>query len=341
MPVIEDCFRRMAAGEVELMPRRRFPVEGGYFAVMAAADRGLGVAGLKSYTLVEGQLQFVVCLFDLSNGALFGARRRRPARAGPDGRCERSRGEAPRATGCDEPRADRGRLAGRVAARRDPGGRADDRAGRRLEPDARAGGGVRRAHGAEVAETPADAGACDVVVTVTTSKDPVLRGDWLSEGALVCAIGANDPRARELDSQVIARASFVCCDSLEDAKLESGDLIEPVAAGQLDWLEVQELHDVVSGEVPGRQSDADIVVFKSNGIAPWDVAIGTEVVRRARERGRRRDAVSRRATRSRKTISWAPSQRNFFPSGRRFSLPSTIVAKWFPASWPAFDAKLT
>ena len=68
LPVIEDCFRRMAAGEVELMPRRRFPVEGGYFAVMAATDRALGVAGLKSYTLVEGQLQFVVCLFDLANG---------------------------------------------------------------------------------------------------------------------------------------------------------------------------------------------------------------------------------------------------------------------------------
>ena len=70
VPVIEDCFRRMAAGEVELMPRRRFPVEGGYFAVMAAADRGLGVAGLKSYTVVEGELAFVVCLFDLSDGSL-------------------------------------------------------------------------------------------------------------------------------------------------------------------------------------------------------------------------------------------------------------------------------
>ena len=285
VPVIEDCFRRMAAGEVELMPRRRFPVEGGYFAVMAAADRGLGVAGLKSYTLVEGQLAFVVCLFDLADGVARRADRGRPARSGAHRRRERRRREAPRAPGCDEPRADRCRLAGRVAARRDPGRRADDRAGRRLEPDARAGRGVRRAHGAEVAETPADAGACDVVVTATTSKDPVLRGDWLSDGALVCAIGANDPRARELDSQVIARASLVCCDSLEDAKLESGDLIEPVAAGQLDWLEVQELHDIVSGEVPGRQSDADIVVFKSNGIAPWDVAIGTEVVRRARERG--------------------------------------------------------
>ena len=85
VPVIEDCFRRMAAGEVELMPRRRFPVEGGYFAVMAAADRGLGVAGLKSYTLVEGQLQFVVCLFDLSNGVAV-RRSSRPTGSGRSGR---------------------------------------------------------------------------------------------------------------------------------------------------------------------------------------------------------------------------------------------------------------
>ena len=70
VPVIEDCFRRMAAGDVELMPRRRFTVEGGYFAVMAAADRGLGIAGLKSYLLVEGRIEFVVCLFDLADGTL-------------------------------------------------------------------------------------------------------------------------------------------------------------------------------------------------------------------------------------------------------------------------------
>ena len=141
------------------------------------------------------------------------------------------------------------------------------------------------ANGASVAESPSEAGGCDVVVTATSSKDPVLRGDWLSDGALVCAIGANDPGARELDAQVIARATVVCCDSIEDARLESGDLIEPIAAGQLDWLEVQELHQIVSGELPGRQADTDVVVFKSNGIAPWDLAIGHEVLQRARERG--------------------------------------------------------
>ena len=123
------------------------------------------------------------------------------------------------------------------------------------------------------------------MVTITTSRDPVLRGEWLREGALVCAAGANHQSKRELDNVVLERASFVCCDSKENAKLESGDLIEPVDAGVLDWLEVHELHEVVAGNVPGRASDDDIIVFKSNGLAVWDVAIAVELLRRARERG--------------------------------------------------------
>ena len=55
-------------------------------------------------------------------------------------------------------------------------------------------------------------------MTVTTSRDPVLRGEWLREGALVCAVGANDRRARELDNVVLERATFVCCDSREQAQ---------------------------------------------------------------------------------------------------------------------------
>ena len=139
--------------------------------------------------------------------------------------------------------------------------------------------------GAEPAESQREAGEQDVVVTATTSKDPVLRGEWLTPGALVCAIGANDSSSRELDNVVLERASFVCCDSKETARKESGDLIEPVEQGVLDWLEVHELQEVVAGETPGRSSDEDIVLFKSNGLAAWDLAIGAVALSRARERG--------------------------------------------------------
>jgi ornithine cyclodeaminase/alanine dehydrogenase-like protein (mu-crystallin family) len=285
VPVIEDCFRRMAAGQVELMPRRRFAVDGGYFAVMAAADRGLGVAGLKSYLLVEDRIEFVVCLFDLADGslaALIAADKlgqvRTGAASGVAATYLARRGATSLGLIGAGWQAESQLAAIRAAVPSIERVVVSSRSRERAEAFA-------EANGAEVAESPSDAGGCDVVVTATSSRDPVLRGDWLSEGALVCAIGANDPRARELDAQVIARATVVCCDSIEDARLESGDLIEPIAAGQLDWLEVQELAQIVSGELPGRQADTDVVVFKSNGIAPWDLAIGHEVVRRARERG--------------------------------------------------------
>jgi alanine dehydrogenase len=132
--------------------------------------------------------------------------------------------------------------------------------------------------GAEPAESHRDAAAADVVVTITTSRDPVLRGEWLEPGALVCAAGANHPRARELDNAVLERAAFVCCDSLAVARIESGDLTEPVGQGVLDWLEVHELQEVVAGELSGRQSSDDIVLFKSNGLAAWDLAAAVRVV---------------------------------------------------------------
>jgi ornithine cyclodeaminase/alanine dehydrogenase-like protein (mu-crystallin family) len=143
--------------------------------------------------------------------------------------------------------------------------------------------------GAEPAESHREAAAQDIVVTVTTSRDPVLRGEWLRPGALVCAVGANDLSRRELDNVALERAAFVCCDSIEDAKLESADLVEPIAAGVMDWLEVHELQSVVAGEVGGRASDDDVVVFKSNGLAAWDVAVAAAALEQARAAGLGRD----------------------------------------------------
>lgn len=285
VPVIEDCFRRMAAGQVELMPRRRFAVEGGYFAVMAAADRALGVAGIKSYTLVNGKLAFVVCLFDLSTGALtatIAADRLGQLRTGAASGVAAKHLARPGATSL-------GLFgAGWQAESQLAAIRAAVPSIERVVVSSRTrekAVAFAARNNAAVADEPADAGGCDIVVTVTTSKKPVLEGRWLAEGALVCGVGANDPRARELDDAVVERAAFVCCDSIEDARHESGDLIDPVSTGRLEWAHVRELHEVVVGDVVPRTSENEIVIFKSNGIAPWDIALGHEVVRRATVQG--------------------------------------------------------
>jgi alanine dehydrogenase len=135
---------------------------------------------------------------------------------------------------------------------------------------------------AEPGEYNRDAAEQDVVVTATTSRDPVLRGEWLQPGALVCALGATRPGDRELDNAVLQRASFVCVDLLEAARRDAGDLIEPVERGVLDWLEVHELAEVVHGHEPGRGSDADVVVFKSVGPVAAELALAALAVERAR-----------------------------------------------------------
>lgn len=283
--VIEACFGRMAAGEVEIAPRRRLRLPEGAFADMAAADAGEGLSGGKLYAATAQGATFVVCLFDsatselvavieadhlgcLRTGAATGVAVRYLAKAGAS---------TLGVLGCGH------QAVTQVACVRAAVPSVERVVAYCRTPDRLASFCERV--GAEPAEGHHETAAQDVVVTITTSRDPVIRGEWLQPGALVVAAGANVASRRELDNVVLERASFVCCDWLEQARVESGDLIDPVEAGVLDWLEVHELQEVVAGETAGRAAERDIVVFKSNGIAAWDVAIGAAALARARERG--------------------------------------------------------
>jgi alanine dehydrogenase len=285
LEAVEGCFRRLAAGEVENVPRQRTRFEDGFLAVMWAVDRGLGLAGLKSYAASREDAHFVVLLFETETtepAAVIEADKlgqlRTGAASGVAAKYLAPEGVSSLGViGCGW------QARSQVAAIRAALPTVETVVAYCRSEDRLAE--FCKEVGAEAGESHRDAAAQDVVATVTTSKDPVLRGEWLEPGALVCAVGANDPRRRELDNVVLERAAFVCCDSIENAKRESGDLIEPVEAGVLDWLEVHELQEVVAGELPGRQADDDIVVFKSNGLAAWDVAVGALALERARERG--------------------------------------------------------
>ena len=285
LDAVEACFIRQARGAIDNRPRTRIPVEEGVFALMAASDTELRLAGLKSYVWAPAGTPFIVVLFDVERAELaavieadkMGQLRTGAASGVAAAHLAKSNATTLGVIGCGW------QAETQVACIREAVPTIERvvvycRSESRLEE-------FCKRVGAEPGETHRDAGEQDVVVTVTTSKDPVLRGEWLRPGALVCAVGANEPGARELDNAVLERATFVCVDSREQARLESGDLIEPVEHGVLDWLEVHELQEVVAGEVPGRQADADVVLFKSNGIAAWDVAIGAVAVERARERG--------------------------------------------------------
>jgi alanine dehydrogenase len=281
---IEACFRRMAAGTVEIAPRRRLKLEEGRLADMAASDLELGFAGVKVYGGFADGAAFVVVLFAADRPELvamieadhLGRLRTGAASAVAAKYLAREGATSLGVIGCG------GQAETQVACIR-----AAVPSIEKVVAYCRTQGNLAAfcaRVGAEAGESNRDAAEQDIVVTVTTSRDPVLRGEWLREGALVCAVGANNGTSRELDNVVLERATFVCCDWKEQARLESADLIEPIEQRVLDWLEVHELHEVVSEELPGRQSPDDIAVFKSNGLAAWDVAAGAAVVALARER---------------------------------------------------------
>jgi alanine dehydrogenase len=283
LEAIEACFERMARGDVDNRPRYRHRLEDASVAVMSAADHELERAGVKTYVASAKGARFVVVLFDpakpevvaLIEGDKLGQLRTGAASGVAAKHLAKPEAATLGIIGCGW------QAESQVACIREAVPSIE-----RVVAYCRTEANLRRfcrKLKAEPGESHRDPAAQDIVVTATTSADPVLRGEWLQPGALVCAMGANVPNHRELDNVVLERAAFVCCDSIENAKLESGDLIEPVEQGVLDWLEVYELHDLVGGELPGRQSADDIAVFKSNGLAAWDVAIAAKAVELARK----------------------------------------------------------
>lgn len=278
---------RIDRGVVETRPGVRFTLPEGDYGATACLDRELGFAGLTAVIRTGAGAASALLLFGLDGArleAVIEARGLTQRRTGATVAIAARRLARPGAgslglIGCGW------QAAGLIAALREalPGlgcAAVSCRDGERLAA-------FCDDNDCEAAGSGQEAAASDVVVTATSARDPVVRGEWLRDGALVCGVGANEPRRRELDNVVLERASFVCCDSREQAALEAGDLIEPVAQGVLDWLEVHELHTLIGGGLGGRASEADIVVFKACGLAAADLALGVRLVELAREAGRR------------------------------------------------------
>ncbi len=129
-------------------------------------------------------------------------------------------------------------------------------------------------------------GGADIVTTATSSRQPVIESAWISPGTHVNGTGSNWADRRELPADLIfGRAAVVAVDSVEEAKMESGDLLIPMHESGYDTFPGAELAGIVAGIRPGRVHADQVTVFKSNGLAVEDIAVAGYLYEEAIKRG--------------------------------------------------------
>jgi ornithine cyclodeaminase/alanine dehydrogenase-like protein (mu-crystallin family) len=289
--VVEEALRQHGEGRAANQPRRRIFVPAGILHVMSAGIPVWGVMGLKTYAAVKGKVRFLVLLFSTETGELLvmiEADRLGQIRTGaasgiatkhlarPESRVVGIFGTGHQAATqlqavCAVRRIQEVRAYGRDPDRR-----------RRFcaEMERRLGCPVRPADSPEQVVRGAD-----ILITITTSKEPVFDGRLVEPGQHLNVAGSNAIQKREVDDEAIRRADRLVVDQIEEAQIESGDLVGPVTRGITGWERMHELGEVVCGKVPGRERSDEVTLFKSNGLAIEDIAAAHAVLERARAEG--------------------------------------------------------
>ena len=125
----------------------------------------------------------------------------------------------------------------------------------------------------------------DIVITATTSREPVLNGNWISEGTHLNVIGSNFLGKAEVDAVCVRRCGSIIVDSKDQARIEAGDFVQALEDGSIHWADIHELGQVIVGRYTGRAHAEDVMMFKSLGIAIEDVAVAARVYEKAKETG--------------------------------------------------------
>jgi len=291
LELVELSFRRLAEGTAVLHPRRRLPMAGkGLLNYMAASDSAGGYMGLKIYTVSPNGVRFVVLLFSARSGEMcalmeadYLGQMRTGAASGVATRVM-ARENASRVGVIGTGLQARTQLEAVALARKLERVRVFGRDVRRREEFAKEMTARLTVPVAAVASAEHAVRGSDIILTVTTATRPVVEGRWLEPGMHLNAIGSNFAEKQELDAEAVGRCDVVAADSIEQSKMEAGDLIQAFGTDLSRWASVRELADIVAGKVPGRTNQNQITLFKSNGLAIEDVVVAGRVYEIARER---------------------------------------------------------
>ena len=288
---VEEVLRDQAEGSATSRPRYRVAMPASQLHVLAAGDKRLGVSGLKVYTASRKGARFLVLLYDAESGdmlAMIEADRLGQMRTGA------ASGVATRylslksadtlgvyGTGWQA----ESQMMAVCAVRQIKSIKVYGRNPERREAFARRMTALLRTEVTAVASPEEAARGCSIIVTATSAREPVLKGEWVEPGAHLNVVGSNFLSKAEIDVETVRRASVIAVDSIEQSKIEAGDLMPAIERGVISWESVTELGRIIAGRDPGRRSDDDITLFKSNGIALEDISTALRVYKRASERG--------------------------------------------------------
>ncbi|MBM4072164.1 MAG: ornithine cyclodeaminase family protein [Planctomycetes bacterium] len=291
LEAVEEALRKMALEEAHNIPRARSQTDHAMLHVMSASAKTLGIMGYKAYTTSRKGTHFHICLFDGRTGsptALIQADYLGQVRTGA-------------ASG----------VATQYMARPDAQEVGLFGSGKQARTQIEAICKVRNVRRVQVYSTHEDnrrrfaeemSEVCrvdiepvprpelaaedkDIVITATSSREPVLNGHWISEGTHLNVIGSNFLGKAEVDAVTVRRCESIVVDSKEQARLEAGDFAQALEDGSIHWADVHELGQVIVGRYTGRAHSQDVTMFKSLGIALEDIAVAARIHAKAQAAG--------------------------------------------------------
>ena len=276
---VEEVFRLQGEGLVHNVPRWRAVGKSTVLHLMAAAVPPLDRIGFKAYTTGPSGGRFVINLYRESSGeldAVIDAGRLGQLRTGAASGVSAkymAREDAKIAAIIGSGYQARTQLEAIAHVRQLSKAYVFSRS-----PENRAAFAAEMSQSLDLEVEPVDAPetACaqaDIIVAATSSATPVVKGDWIAPGAHVAAMGANRIQARELDDAAVGGFDLIAVDDIEQSRIESGDLADAVDGGVIAWDEVVHLGDIVAGRLTGRTYRSQMTLFKSLGIALWDIAV--------------------------------------------------------------------
>ncbi len=291
LEAVEQVLRKQALDEAQNIPRTRCQTDHVMLHVLSGSAKTMGVIGYKAYTTTRKGAQFHVGLYDGKTGALL-------ALIQADYLGQMRTGAA-------------SGVATQYMARHDAEEVGIFGTGKQARTQLQAICKVRRVRHVHV-YSPSDehrrlfahemrelcqcdidpvprpeiaAQDKDIVITATTSREPVLSGNWLAEGTHLNVVGSNFLGKAEVDSVAVRRCESIVVDSKDQARIEAGDFVQAFEEGSIHWADIHELGQVIVGRFTGRAHPQDVTMFKSLGIALEDIAVASRVYTKALETG--------------------------------------------------------